>query len=74
MTSHVPVKVYPLRDTSTMLRRNLKQEMRDKVAVLAIIGIPVLFLLLFVYVFGGALSNSVQRRARPATSTTSCRG
>ena len=54
-----PVKLYPLRDTSTMLRRNLKQELRDKVAILAIIGIPVLFLLLFVYVFGGALKNSV---------------
>ena len=55
-----PVKVYPLRDTSTMLRRNVKQEMRDKVAILAIIGIPVLFLLLFVYVFGGALKDSVK--------------
>jgi ABC-2 type transport system permease protein len=54
-----PVKVYPLRDTATMLRRNLKQQLRDKVAVAAIIGIPVLFLLLFVYVFGGALEQSV---------------
>src|SRR5260370_10456819 len=54
------VKVYPLRDTSTMLRRNVKQEMRDKVGVFAIIGIPVLFLLLFVYVFGGALKYSVK--------------
>jgi ABC-2 type transport system permease protein len=60
------VKVYPLRDTSTMLRRNLKQEMRDKVAVLAIIGIPVLFLLLFVYVFGGALQNSVKPAGAPS--------
>jgi len=54
------VKDYPLRDTSTMLRRNVKQELRDKVAILAIIGIPVLFLLLFVYVLGGALKSSVQ--------------
>lgn len=54
------VKVYPLRDTATMLRRNLRQELRDKVAILAIIGIPVLFLLLFVYVFGGALTQSVK--------------
>jgi ABC-2 type transport system permease protein len=59
------VKVYPLRDTSTMLRRNVKQEMRDKVAVLAIIGIPVLFLLLFVYVFGGALKASVKTAGMP---------
>lgn len=53
------IKVYPLRDTATMLRRNIKQQLRDKVAILAIIGIPVLFLLLFVYVFGGALRHSV---------------
>jgi len=53
------VKVYPLRDMSTMLRRNIKNQLRDKVAVFAIIGIPVLFLLLFNYVFGGALKGSV---------------
>jgi ABC-2 type transport system permease protein len=60
------VRVYPLRDTSTMLRRNIKQELRDKVAIGAIIGIPVLFLLLFVYVFGGALKDSVQSASTPA--------
>ncbi len=60
------VRVYPLRDTSTMLRRNIKQELRDKVAIGAIIGIPVLFLLLFVYVFGGALKDSVQSASAPA--------
>jgi ABC-2 type transport system permease protein len=53
------VKVYPLRDVSTMLRRNIKNQLRDKVAVFAIIGIPVLFLLLFNDVFGGALEGSV---------------
>src|SRR5215470_857108 len=60
------IKVFPLRDTSTMLRRNVKQQMRDKVAILAIIGIPVLFLLLFVYVFGGALKGSVKLAGAPA--------
>jgi ABC-2 type transport system permease protein len=60
------VQVYPLRDISTMLRRNIKQELRDKVAVFAIIGIPVLFLLLFVYVFGGALRNSAKLAGAPA--------
>jgi ABC-2 type transport system permease protein len=49
-----------------MLRRNIKQEMRDKVAILAIIGIPVLFLLLFVYVFGGALKASVGPASAPS--------
>lgn len=66
MTNSQAVKRYPLRDTSTMLRRNVRQEMRDKVAIAAIIGIPVLFLLLFVYVFGGALKGSVQRAGTPA--------
>ena len=66
MTNSQAVKLYPLRDTSTMLRRNVRQEMRDKVAIAAIIGIPVLFLLLFVYVFGGALKGSVQRAGTPA--------
>ena len=61
-----PVKVYPLRDTWTMLRRDLRQEMRDKVAVFAIIGIPVLFLLLFVYAFGGALEDSVKLAGAPS--------
>jgi ABC-2 type transport system permease protein len=59
------VKVYPLRDTSTMLRRNVRQQLRDKVAIFAIIGIPVLFLLLFVYVFGGALQGSVRLAGAP---------
>jgi ABC-2 type transport system permease protein len=58
----VSINVHPLRDLSTMLRRNIKNQLRDKVAVLAIIGIPVLFLLLFNYVFGGALKGSVPIR------------
>lgn len=53
------VQIYPVRDTMTLLRRNIKNQLRDLVAVFAIIGIPVLFLLLFVYVYGGALGSSV---------------
>lgn len=53
-----PVGIYPLRDVMTMLRRNIKDQFRDKVAVVAIIGIPTLFLLLFNYVFGGALKGA----------------
>jgi ABC-2 type transport system permease protein len=53
------IDVYPLGDMATMLRRNVKNQLRDKVAVVAIIGIPVLFLLLFNYVFGGSLKSSV---------------
>lgn len=53
------IRVDPLRDMATMLRRNLKSQLRDRVAVAAIIGIPVLFLVLFNDVFGGALATSV---------------
>ena len=43
------------RDSNTMLRRNLKHLVRYPSLTLMIIGMPVVFLLLFVYVFGGTL-------------------
>jgi len=46
---------YAWRDSVTMLRRNLKHQLRYPSMTLMIIGIPVIFLLLFVYVFGGTL-------------------
>lgn len=46
---------YAVRDSSTMLRRNLKRMVRYPSMTLMLIGIPVIFLLLFVYVFGGTL-------------------
>jgi ABC-2 type transport system permease protein len=46
---------YALTDSLTMLRRNLRHMLRYPVLTLMIIGIPVIFLLLFVYVFGGTL-------------------
>lgn len=46
---------YALRDSSTMLRRNLKRQLRYPSMTLMIIGIPVIMLLLFVFVFGGTL-------------------
>jgi len=42
----------PLRDSWTMLRRNLRQMVRYKSLTLMLIGQPLVFLLLFVYVFG----------------------
>lgn len=60
-----PVRFHPARDTVTLLRRNRRNQRRDMVAVVAIIGIPVLFLLLFVYVFGGALSGAVRGLGAP---------
>jgi ABC-2 type transport system permease protein len=46
---------YAWRDSATMLRRNLKRQIRYPSMTLMLIGIPVIFLLLFVYVFGGTL-------------------
>jgi ABC-2 type transport system permease protein len=46
---------YAARDTRTMLRRNLRRMLRYPSMTLVLIGIPVILLLLFVYVFGGTL-------------------
>ena len=42
-------------DSATMLRRNLRRMRRYPSLTLFIAGLPVVFLLLFVYVFGGAI-------------------
>ena len=50
---------YALRDSATMLRRNLRRlERYPSLAVFPIL-IPVVLLLLFVYVFGGTLGNGL---------------
>lgn len=46
---------YTARDSATMLRRNLKHLSRYPSLTVMIIGMPVVFLLLFVYVFGGTM-------------------
>jgi ABC-2 type transport system permease protein len=46
---------YTMGDTATMLRRNLRHMQRYLSLTLFVIGIPVVLLLLFVYVFGGTL-------------------
>ncbi len=46
---------YVIRDSATMLRRNLRHAMRYPSVTVLVLGIPVIFLLLFVYVFGGTL-------------------
>jgi ABC-2 type transport system permease protein len=50
---------YALRDSSTMLRRNLRHFQRYPGLSLFPILMPVVFLLLFVYVFGGTLGNGI---------------
>ena len=51
----VDLRVHPLRDSVTMLRRNLKRMVRYPSMTVTLIGMPVVFLLLFVYVFGATL-------------------
>lgn len=50
---------YALRDTATMLRRNLRHLQRYPGLSLYPILTPVVFLLLFVYVFGGTLGDGL---------------
>jgi ABC-2 type transport system permease protein len=50
---------YALRDSATMLRRNLRRLERYPSLALFPILIPVVLLLLFVYVFGGTLGNGL---------------
>jgi ABC-2 type transport system permease protein len=49
------LRFHPLRDSLTMLRRNLKRMLRYPSMTVMLVGMPVIFLLLFVYVFGGTL-------------------
>jgi ABC-2 type transport system permease protein len=51
---------YALRDSATMLRRNLLHLRRYPGLSLFPILMPVVFLLLFVYVFGGTLGNGLE--------------
>ncbi len=50
---------YTLTDSSTMLRRNLRRLLRYPSMTLMLVGMPIVFLLLFVYVFGGQLSHGL---------------
>jgi hypothetical protein len=51
---------YAARDSVTMFRRNMKRAVRYPSVVVTIILMPVLFLLLFTYAFGGALGAGIQ--------------
>jgi ABC-2 type transport system permease protein len=50
---------YAVTDSTTMLRRQLKHMRRYPSLTLQLVGMPVVFLLLFVYVFGGTLGNGL---------------
>ena len=59
-----------------MLRRNLRRMRRYPSLTFFIAGMPVVFLLLFVYVFGGTLGAGLGSwpAGAPSTSPTSCPG
>ena len=52
---------YTVSDSATMLRRSLRRLVRYPSMTVLLVGMPVVFLLLFVYVFGGELSHGLGR-------------
>lgn len=46
-------------DSATMVRRNLRRMIRYPSMTVLLVGMPVIFLLLFVYVFGGTLGAGI---------------
>jgi ABC-2 type transport system permease protein len=50
---------HPLRDSTTMVRRNLRRMVRYPSMTVQLIAMPVFMLLLFVYVFGGTLGAGI---------------
>jgi ABC-2 type transport system permease protein len=59
MTALTAPTMYRTRDSITMVRRRLLHLRRYPTLTAFLVGTPVLFLVLFVYVFGGALGNGV---------------
>jgi ABC-2 type transport system permease protein len=53
---------YTLTDSTTMLRRNLRRLRRYPSMTLLLVGMPIVFLVLFVYVFGGQLGAGLGHR------------
>ena len=50
---------YTIGDSATMLRRNLRRLRRYPSLTLLLVGMPIVFLLLLVYVFGGQLGHGL---------------
>ena len=67
---------YAATDSATMLRRNLRHMLRYPSMTMMLAGMPIVFLLLFVYVFGGTLGAGLGHvpaaAGAPRTSTTWC--
>ena len=62
---------YVIRDSRTMLGRNFRHMIRYPSVSLLVIGIPVILLLLFVYVFGGTLGAGLGGASAAARRTSS---
>jgi ABC-2 type transport system permease protein len=50
---------YAVSDSATMVRRQLRHMLRYPSMTLMLVGMPIIFLLLFVYVFGGTLGDGL---------------
>ena len=50
---------YAIRDSSTMIRRNLRHALRYPVMTVSVVAMPVILLLLFVYVFGATMGAGI---------------
>jgi ABC-2 type transport system permease protein len=59
---------YALRDSATMLRRNVRRMMRYPAVSLVVVAVPVIILLLFVYVFGDTLGDGISLSAGGRTA------
>lgn len=60
---------YAISDSATMLRRNLLHLRRYPSLTVMILGMPIVFLLLFVYVFGGTLGSGLHGAGLPGAIT-----
>lgn len=56
---------YTVADSATMLRRNLKHQLRYPSLTLMLASMPIVFLLMFVYVFGGQLGTGIAGEGVP---------
>jgi ABC-2 type transport system permease protein len=52
-------RAHPLTDTNVMITRSLRRSLRDPEAFITALALPVILMLLFVYVFGGAFKAGV---------------
>jgi ABC-2 type transport system permease protein len=53
------MNTYALTDSATMIRRQLKHLLRYPSMTFYLVGMPIIFLLLFVFVFGGTLGSGL---------------